>query len=180
MVKDTKFYETLGVAPDASESQLKSAYRKGALKYHPDKNPSPEAAEKFKELSHAYEILADSEKRQLYDQYGEIKVIRGQGMPSYRHHDFGNLYIQFDVKFPEVLPGLDGGAMTDEQKAALESVLPPRSPQNVPPQDAMTEDFTLDKVDPSRESARAQRAAMGEDDDEEMHAGGERVQCASQ
>ncbi|KAG9996514.1 chaperone protein dnaJ, partial [Aureobasidium melanogenum] len=406
----------LGVAPDASEAQLKSAYRKGALKFHPDKNPSPEAAEKFKELSHAYEILADSEKRQLYDQYGEegleqggmgggmnaedlfsqffggggggfggmfgggmgretgpkkartihhvhkvsledmykgkisklalqksvlcpkcdgrggkegavktctgcngqgmkmmmrqmgpmiqrfqtvcpdcngegeivrekdrckqchgkkttverkvlhvhvdkgvqsgtkidfrgegdqmpgvepgdvqfeieqkphprfqrkgddlfyqaeidlltalaggaiyiehlderwltveikpgevispgeIKVIRGQGMPSYRHHDFGNLYIQFDVKFPEVLTSPDGSPMTDEQKAALESVLPPRSPQNVPPPDAMTEDFSLDKVDSNREGARAQRAAMGDDEDDEMHgAGGERV-----
>ncbi|KAI4744406.1 chaperone protein dnaJ [Aureobasidium sp. EXF-12298] len=412
MVKDTKFYDTLGVAPDASEAQLKSAYRKGALKFHPDKNPSPEAAEKFKELSHAYEILADSEKRQLYDQYGEegleqggmgggmnaedlfsqffggggggfggmfgggmgretgpkkartihhvhkvsledmykgkisklalqksvlcpkcdgrggkegavktctgcngqgmkmmmrqmgpmiqrfqtvcpdcngegeivrekdrckqchgkkttverkvlhvhvdkgvqsgtkidfrgegdqmpgvepgdvqfeieqkphprfqrkgddlfyqaeidlltalaggaiyiehlderwltveikpgevispgeIKVIRGQGMPSYRHHDFGNLYIQFDVKFPEVLTSPDGSPMTDEQKAALESVLPPRSPQNVPPPDAMTEDFSLDKVDSNREGARAQRAAMGDDEDDEMHGAG--------
>ncbi|KAH0257996.1 chaperone protein dnaJ, partial [Aureobasidium melanogenum] len=112
---------------------------------------------------------------------GEIKVIRGQGMPSYRHHDFGNLYIQFDVKFPEVLTSPDGGPMTDEQKAALESVLPPRSPQNVPPPDAMTEDFSLDKVDSNREGARAQRAAMGDDEDDEMHgAGGERVQCASQ
>ncbi|KAG9941530.1 chaperone protein dnaJ, partial [Aureobasidium melanogenum] len=107
---------------------------------------------------------------------GEIKVIRGQGMPSYRHHDFGNLYIQFDVKFPEVLTSPDGGPMTDEQKAALESVLPPRSPQNVPPPDAMTEDFSLDKVDSNREGARAQRAAMGDDEDDEMHgAGGERV-----
>ncbi|KAH0252946.1 chaperone protein dnaJ, partial [Aureobasidium melanogenum] len=111
---------------------------------------------------------------------GEIKVIRGQGMPSYRHHDFGNLYIQFDVKFPEVLTSADGQPMTDEQKAALESVLPPRSPQNVPPPDAMTEDFSLDKVDSNREGARAQRAAMGDDEDDEMHgAGGERVQCAS-
>ncbi|KAG9760971.1 chaperone protein dnaJ, partial [Aureobasidium melanogenum] len=107
---------------------------------------------------------------------GEIKVIRGQGMPSYRHHDFGNLYIQFDVKFPEVLTSPDGSPMTDEQKAALESVLPPRSPQNVPPPDAMTEDFSLDKVDSNREGARAQRAAMGDDEDDEMHgAGGERV-----
>jgi DnaJ family protein A protein 2 len=101
-------------------------------------------------------------------------------MPSHRHHDFGNLYIQFDVKFPEVLTGKDGGPMTDEQVAALESVLPPRSPQNVPPPDAMTEDFSLDKVDPNRESARAQRGAMGDDDDEDMQGGGERVQCASQ
>ena len=71
--------------------------------------------------------------------------------------------------------------MSDEQKAALESVLPPRPTQNVPPPDAMTEDFSLENVDERQENARAQRAAMGEDDDEEMGGGGgERVQCASQ
>ena len=103
-------------------------------------------------------------------------------MPSYRHHDFGNLYIQFDVKFPERLGGKDGEPMTDEQKQALESVLPPRMPQNVPPPDAMTEDFSLDEVETSGEAGRAQRAAYGEDEDEEMGGGqgGERVQCASQ
>ncbi|KAJ9625037.1 Type I HSP40 co-chaperone [Taxawa tesnikishii (nom. ined.)] len=420
MVKDTKFYDILGVAPDASEAQLKSAYRKGALKHHPDKNQhSEEAAEKFKDLSHAYEVLSDPQKRQLYDQYGEegleqggmggagmnaedlfsqffgggggfggmfgggmreqgpkkartihhvhkvslediykgkvsklalqksvicpkcegrggkegavrtcsgcngqgmktmmrqmgpmiqrfqtvcpdcngegeiikdkdrckqchgkktiierkvlhvhvdkgvqsgtkidfrgegdqmpgvqpgdvqfeieqkphprfqrkgddlfyqakidlltalaggaiyiehlddrwltveiapgeviapgeIKVIRGQGMPSYRHHDFGNLYIQFDVQFPDRLGGPDGEPMSDEQKKMLEAVLPPRSPQDVPPPDAMTEDYQLETVDPQREGERAARAATGEDDDDEMHGGGERVQCASQ
>ncbi|KAF3102968.1 Type I HSP40 co-chaperone [Orbilia oligospora] len=71
MVKDMKYYQSLGVEADATEAQLKKAYRLNALKYHPDKNPSPEAAEKFKELSHAYEILSDPQKRQVYDQYGE-------------------------------------------------------------------------------------------------------------
>ncbi|ODV86149.1 hypothetical protein CANARDRAFT_197237 [[Candida] arabinofermentans NRRL YB-2248] len=71
MVKDTKLYDILGVSPDASEQQLKKAYRLGALKNHPDKNPSPEAAEKFKEISHAYEILSDDQKRDIYDQFGE-------------------------------------------------------------------------------------------------------------
>ncbi|KAF2719903.1 hypothetical protein K431DRAFT_286217 [Polychaeton citri CBS 116435] len=424
MVRETKYYDVLGVAPDSTESQLKTAYRKGALKHHPDKNAhSPEAEEKFKEISHAYEILSDPQKRQLYDQYGEeglesggmggggmaaedlfsqffgggggfggmfgggmrdtgpkkartihhvhkvslediyrgktsklalqksvicskcdgrggkegavktcagcngsgmktmmrqmgpmiqrfqtvcpdcngegesirdkdrckqcngkktiverkvlhvhvdkgvqsgtkidfrgegdqmpgvqpgdvqfeieqkpharfqrkgddlfyhaeidlltalaggavyiehlddrwltvelipgevisqneIKVIRGQGMPSYRHHDFGNLYVQFDVKFPERItgpPGEDGfpTAMTPQQIKALESVLPPRPPQTTPPADAMTEDYGLEKVDPTREGSRAKGATM-EDDDDEMHAGGERVQCASQ
>jgi len=418
MVKDTKFYDILGVAPDASESQLKSSYRKGALKHHPDKNAhNPAAAEKFKELSHAYEILSDPQKRQIYDQYGEegleqggggggmgaedlfaqffgggggafggmfgggqreqgpkkartihhvhkvslediyrgkvsklalqksvicskcegrggkegavksctgcngqgvkmmmrqmgpmiqrfqavcpdcngegeiirdkdrckacngkktvierkvlhvnvdkgvqsgkkiefrgegdqmpgvepgdvqfeieqkphprfqrkgddlfykaeidlltalaggaiyiehlddrwltveivpgeviapgeIKVIRGQGMPSYRHHDHGNLYVQFDVKFPERLGGPDGTPMSDQQREALESVLPARMPQNVPPPDAMTEDFPLDTVDAQREASRAQQAAMSAEDDEDMQGGGERVQCA--
>lgn len=111
---------------------------------------------------------------------GEIKVIRGQGMPSYRHHDFGNLYIQFDVQFPDRLGGPDGEPMSDEQKKMLEAVLPPRSPQDVPPPDAMTEDYQLETVDPQREGERAARAATGEDDDDEMHGGGERVQCASQ
>lgn len=423
MVKETKLYDSLGVSPEASDAQLKSAYRKLALKHHPDKNAhDPQAADKFKEISEAYETLADPQKRQLYDQYGkegleqsgmggggmsaedlfsqffgggggfggmfgggmrdtgpkkartihhvhkvslediyrgkvsklalqksvicpkcdgrggkegavktcpgcngqgmktmmrqmgpmiqrfqtvcpdcngegetirekdkckqcngkktiverkvlhvhvdrgvqsgtkvdfrgegdqmpgvqpgdvqfeieqkphtrfqrkgddlfhhaeidlltalaggaiyiehlddrwltveimpgeiispgEVKVIRGQGMPSYRHHDFGNLYIQFDVKFPEVIngpPGQDGypTQMTPQQVKALESVLPPRKPQAIPPPDAMTEDYALEKVDPMQEGGRANR--MMDDDEDEMHPGGERVQCASQ
>lgn len=99
-------------------------------------------------------------------------------MPSYRHHDFGNLYVQFDVKFPDRL-GPDGEAMTAEQVQALESVLPPRMPQNVPPEHAMTEDFSLDKVETDREAARAQQGSMMDDDDDEQGGGGN-VQCQSQ
>lgn len=79
MVADTKLYDALGVKPDATEQQLKKAYRLGALKYHPDKNPSPEAAEKFKEMTAAYEVLSDPEKRDLYDQYGEKGMNGGMG-----------------------------------------------------------------------------------------------------
>lgn len=69
MVRETKLYDTLGVSPTASESELKAAYRKLALKFHPDKNP--DAGDKFKDISHAYEILSNAEKRQIYDNYGE-------------------------------------------------------------------------------------------------------------
>ncbi|KAH0565766.1 hypothetical protein GP486_000836 [Trichoglossum hirsutum] len=80
MVAETKFYDILGVSPGCSDAELKSAYKKGALKHHPDKNAhNPEAAEKFKDLSHAYEVLSDPDKRQLYDQYGEEGLEQGGG-----------------------------------------------------------------------------------------------------
>lgn len=103
-------------------------------------------------------------------------------MPSYRHHDYGNLYIQFDVKFPERITGDDEGApMTQEQIDALAKVLPRQTiPGPVPPPDAMIEDFQLDDVDPTREHARARGMAGMEDEDDDMHPGAERVQCASQ
>lgn len=110
-----------------------------------------------------------------------MKVIREQGMPSYRHHHHGNLYIQFDVQFPKHLGGnADGESMTEEQKKALESVLPPRMAGPTPPADAMTDDYQLEDIDPTREGARAagNATAMDEDDEEGVH--GERVQCASQ
>ncbi len=64
------FYQILGVAKTASEQELKSAYRKLARQYHPDVNKTPEAAAKFKEVSEAYQVLSDPQKRQSYDQFG--------------------------------------------------------------------------------------------------------------
>jgi DnaJ family protein A protein 2 len=93
-------------------------------------------------------------------------------MPSLRHHDFGNLYIQFDVKFPD---------KTELRNIELlEQVLPPRIRQIQPPPDAMAEDYDVEDVDP-RNQARAQGAAGMDDEDEDgIPQGAERMQCASQ
>ncbi|MHC4985537.1 MAG: DnaJ domain-containing protein, partial [Planctomycetota bacterium] len=71
------YYQVLGVSRDASDSQIKSAYRKLARQFHPDVNKAADAAEKFKEASEAYEVLSDGEKRKLYDQFGHAGLEGG-------------------------------------------------------------------------------------------------------
>ena len=66
------YYETLGVKRDATDAEIKSAYRKLARKYHPDVNKTKEAESKFKDINEAYEVLGDKQKRQRYDSLGAI------------------------------------------------------------------------------------------------------------
>ena len=75
------YYEVLGVNRDAPDEELKKAYRKLAMKHHPDRNPdNPKAEEHFKEAKEAYEVLTDPQKRAAYDQYGHAGVDPGAGM----------------------------------------------------------------------------------------------------
>lgn len=104
----TDYYELLGVSRDASEADLKKAYRKLAVKYHPDKNPGDAAAEaKFKEISEAYDVLKDADKRAAYDRYGHAAFKQGGmgspgGMGGMGGHD------PFDI-FREAFGGGGGG-----------------------------------------------------------------------
>ncbi|KAE8655866.1 Chaperone protein DnaJ [Hibiscus syriacus] len=100
---ETDYYTVLGVSRNASKSEIKSAYRKLARSYHPDVNKDPGAETKFKEISFAYEVLSDDEKRSLYDKYGEAGL-KGAGMGM---GDFSN---PFDL-FESLFEGMGGTGM---------------------------------------------------------------------
>jgi molecular chaperone DnaJ len=95
-VSKEDYYEVLGVSREASDQELKSAYRKQALKYHPDRNPGNHAAEeKFKEASEAYQVLSDADKRAAYDRYGHAGVNgagQGFGGPFAGGVDIGDIF----------------------------------------------------------------------------------------
>ena len=79
------YYKILGVEKNASESEIKKAYRKSAIKYHPDKNPGDKEAEtKFKQAAEAYEVLGNSEKRAKYDQFGHAAFDGSGGFQFWR------------------------------------------------------------------------------------------------
>src|SRR3990170_1841316 len=88
------YYEILGVPRNASENDLKKAYRKAAMKYHPDRNPNnKEAEEKFKEAAEAYEVLSDPDKRRRYDQYGHSGMRAGSDFHGYT--DINDIFSNF-------------------------------------------------------------------------------------
>jgi len=122
-VSKRDYYEVLGVGKDASTNDIKKAYRKMAMKYHPDRNPDDEkAAEAFREVTEAYEILADDDKRSRYDQYGHAGVDDQMGgfgsggfQGSHAYQDFGDLFGNvFGDSF-----GFGGGGQASNQGSDL-------------------------------------------------------------
>jgi len=79
MATKRDFYDILGVSKNASRDEIKKAYRKQALEWHPDRNKSAEASEKFKEINEAYEVLGNPQKKQTYDQFGHAAFSQGGG-----------------------------------------------------------------------------------------------------
>lgn len=118
------YYETLGVARDASEADLKKAYRRLAMKFHPDRNPDDEnAEEKFKEATEAYEVLSDAEKRQAYDQFGHAGVdpngMGGMG-GGFAGTSFSDI---FSDVFGDIFGGGGGGRSSVQRGADLRYTL---------------------------------------------------------
>jgi molecular chaperone DnaJ len=89
------YYEVLGVSRNASNEELKSAFRTLARKYHPDVNKEPDAEEKFKEINEAFAVLSDPDKRRAYDQFGHAGVNGSGGVPDWGNMDFSDIFGEF-------------------------------------------------------------------------------------
>src|SRR5256885_11702405 len=101
------YYTTLGVNRDASNEDIKKAYRKLAMKHHPDRNPDKGSEEKFKEAKEAYEVLTDARKRQAYDQFGHAGVDPSAGFGAAGARGFGGA--DGFGGFADALRGIFGG-----------------------------------------------------------------------
>lgn len=111
------YYEILNIGKNSSKSEIKKAYRKLALKYHPDKNKDKGAEEKFKEISEAYAVLYDDEKRKMYDTYGHAGIDqRYTSEDIFRGADFGDIFRGMDFGFDDIFEQFFGRRMGFNQR----------------------------------------------------------------
>src|SRR6185295_249561 len=115
MASKRDYYEILGLKRDASDREIAAAYRKLAVKYHPDSNPGDaDAVEKFKEAAEAYEILSEAEKRARYDQFGHA----GAEQFAHQFHDVEDIMEAFGDIFSEMFGGRRGGSSRRSRRGA--------------------------------------------------------------
>ena len=115
MASSKNYYELLGIPKDASEEQVRKAFRSLAMEWHPDRNRSTDAEERFKEINEAYQVLIDPSKRQMYDQYGRVDIDPNGGFPGrgFDGSDFqGGVGDIFDAFFG----GFGGGGQNDASR----------------------------------------------------------------
>ncbi|KAF8555984.1 DnaJ-domain-containing protein [Imleria badia] len=139
---ETEYYDLLGVSVEVNDTDLKKAYRKQAMKYHPDKNPSPDAEEKFKEISKAYQVLSDPNLRVVYDKNGKSMIRDGVLKNTLREMEdaamfFANVfggerfkdYIG-EISLMKEMTSVAQTVATDEEREELEKegIIPPSTP----------------------------------------------------
>lgn len=162
---ETEYYDLLGVATDADDTQLKKAYRKAAMKYHPDKNSSADAEEKFKDISKAYQVLSDSNLRAVYDKNGKSMVdkegpVNIDDAAGFFANVFGGERFQEYIGEISIMKDMTQTAtamMTEEERAEMEKSLnaDQKSPQSAVdahatgPSNASAADSTLNTPSPS-------------------------------
>src|SRR5947199_7672344 len=120
MATKRDYYEVLSVSRTASVEEVKKAYRKFAIQFHPDKNPGDKAAEeKFKELSEAYEVLSDPQKKQMYDQFGHAanagSAGGGPGFGGFDFQGFGGAGASINDIFGDIFGDLFGGGAAGQR-----------------------------------------------------------------
>ncbi|KAK0202705.1 X-domain of DnaJ-containing-domain-containing protein [Desarmillaria ectypa] len=156
---ETEFYDLLGVPVDVDDTLLKKAYRKQAMKYHPDKNPSPDAEEKFKDISKAYQVLSDSNLRAVYDKNGKSMVDKEGGITmedaaGFFANVFGGERFAEYIGEITIMKDMTTVAtmMTEEEKAEVETQLnggqKPASSVNVPSTTPPVDNFESPKSSP--------------------------------
>lgn len=111
MAEKRDYYEVLGIERGAEKKDIKKAYRKLAMKYHPDVNDEPEAADKFKEISEAYAVLSDEEKKNTYDQFGHAGMGGYSNEDIFRNANFEDIFRGFGFDFGDIFDmfGFGGG-----------------------------------------------------------------------
>jgi len=121
MASKRDYYEVLGVAKDAPPDEIKRAYRKAALKFHPDRNRTdPDAETKFKEAAEAYEVLSDAQKRQRYDRFGH-QGVSSSGMHDFSHMGVEDIFSMFNDIFGGAFGGRGGGGAGRRRGADLQA-----------------------------------------------------------
>src|SRR3984957_15552986 len=127
-VTKVEYYEFLGVSRDCNDQELKTAYRKLAMQFHPDRNPNnPAAEERFKQASEAYQVLSDPDKRAAYDRYGHAGVSGAAGAGGFPGGvDLGDIFGDFFGEMFNVAGGAGGGGVRRAPRAGVPCAARPR------------------------------------------------------